>query len=154
MIVMVIVDRNSYMKKMRMDAVLSFSTLQVKWGWQFRKQGPVNEIMIMTKRVVYMIINMISTRMTRISLKILTIMDILSKTVKIYYARSRPDLFLSLALSLLLCSLRHLPHLPRSWTSSTREQFVFLVNIFIATPPGGNKKGEVIEWAVEGGGWQ
>ena len=57
----------------------------------------MNEIMIMTKRALYMIINMTSTRMTRISLKILTIMDILSKTVKIYNARSRPDLFLSLS---------------------------------------------------------
>ena len=33
-IVMVIVDRDSYMKKMKIDAVLSFSTLKMKWGWQ------------------------------------------------------------------------------------------------------------------------
>ena len=136
MIVMVVVNRDSYMKKMKMDAVLSFSTLKVTWGWQSWKQGSKNEIMIMTKRVIYMTINMTSTRETRITLKILTIMDILSKKVKINSARSRPDLFLSLALSLLLCSLRHLPHLPRSWTSSTREQFVFLVN----RRGGGNKK--------------
>ena len=32
MIVMVIVDRDSYLKKMKMDAVLSFSTLKVTWG--------------------------------------------------------------------------------------------------------------------------
>ena len=32
MIVMVIVDRDSSMKKMEMDAVLSFSTLKVTWG--------------------------------------------------------------------------------------------------------------------------
>ena len=32
MIVMVVVNRDSYMKKMKMDAVLSFSTLKVTWG--------------------------------------------------------------------------------------------------------------------------
>ena len=79
-----------------MDAVLSFLTPQVNRVLAVLK-AMTDEIMIMAKRVFSMIINMTIDRETRIKLKILTIMNILSKTVKIYNARSRPDLFLSLS---------------------------------------------------------
>ena len=88
-----------------------------------------DEIMIMTKRVISMIVNMTSTRMRRISLKILTIMTLLSKTVKIYNARSRPDLFLSISHYLfyfVLSTICHICHICQY--HGRHQQFVLLVN--------------------------